>query len=105
MKIVTYLDNDQLNKPRIKNAEVYTVGDETSFPITKEQLVRRYPSVFAEEVGLLEGEYHIRLDPQARPVQHAPRRVPVAYRENLQKTLEDLVRLEVLAPVTISTDG
>ena len=104
MKIVTYLDNDQLNKPRIKNAEVYTVGDETSFPITKEQLVRRYPSVFAEEVGLLEGVYRIRLDPQARPVQHAPRRVPVAYRENLQKTLEDLVRQEVLAPVTRLTE-
>ena len=32
MRIVTYLDNDQLNKPMIKNAEVYTVGDETSFP-------------------------------------------------------------------------
>ena len=61
--------------------------------------------MFAEEVGLLEGEYHICLDPQARPVQHAPRRVPVAYRENLQKILEDLVRLEVLAPVTRPTDG
>ena len=35
MKIVTYLDNYQLNKPRIKNAELYIVGDETSFPITR----------------------------------------------------------------------
>ena len=104
MRIVTYLDNDQLNKPSVKNAEVYTVGRETSFPITKEQLVKKYPCVFTEEVGLLEGEYRIHIDPQAKPVQHAPRRVPVAYRENLQNTLEDLVKQDVLAPVTRPTE-
>ena len=103
MKIVAYLDNDQLNKPSTKNAEVYAVGDDESSQVTKEQLIQKYPSVFANEVGLLEGEYHIRLDPQADPIQHAPRRVPVARREGLRETLDDLVKREVLAPVTRPT--
>ena len=69
----------------------------------KEQLVKKYPSVFTNGVGLLEGEYHIRLDPQAELVQHAPQRVPVALRDRLQETLDDLVQQEVLAPVTQPT--
>jgi len=104
MRIGTYLDNDQLHKPSTKNAEVYVVGDRNCSPITKEQLIQKYPSVFADRVGLLEGEYSIHLDSQAKPVQHAPRRVPVAHRENLQKTLDDLVKQEVLAPVTRPTE-
>ena len=62
MKIVAYLDNDQLNKPEVDEATVYAVGEET--PLTKEHLIQRYPSVFSAGVGQLEGEYHIRLDPQ-----------------------------------------
>ena len=57
MNIVAYLDNDQLNKPNTGKAEVYTVEDEGT-PVTKEQLVQKYPSVFSDEVGLLEGDSH-----------------------------------------------
>ena len=55
--------------------------------------------MFSDGVGLLEGEYRIAIDPKAVPVQHAARRVPVALREKLQQTLQDLVKQEVLAPV------
>ena len=98
MKIVAYLNNDQLNKPSTKDAEVYAVGDDESSQVTKEQLIQKYPSVFTNEVGLLED-----LDPQADPIQHAPQRVPVARREGLRETLDDLVKREVLAPVTRPT--
>jgi hypothetical protein len=100
IKVVAYLDNDQLNKPNIGKAEVYTVEVDGN-PMTKEQLTQIYPTVFADKVSLLEGEYHIRLDPQAEPVQNAPRRV--AHTESLWRTLEDLVRKEVIAPVTQPT--
>ena len=100
MNIMAYLDNDQLNKPTVQNAEVYAVHDQNSSSLAKEQLIKKYPGVFSDGVGLLEGEYHIRLDSQVTPVQHAPRRVPVAYRESLQKSLDDLVGEDVLAPVT-----
>ena len=103
MKIVAYLDNDQLNKPSTRGAEVYAVGDNKGEPISKEQFIQKYPSVFADKVGLLEGEYRIRLDPQAEPVQHAPWRVPVAHREAVREVLEDLIKREVHAPVTRPT--
>jgi len=59
--------------------------------------------VFRASVGLLEGNYHIRIDPQVQPVQHAPGRVPVVIREQLQKTLEELTQQDIIAPVTQPT--
>ena len=73
-------------------------------PLTKEQLIQKYPQVFGEGVGRLESEYHIRLDSQIDPVQHAPRRVPVALREQLKETFEELVQQDILAPVTEPTE-
>ena len=63
----------------------------------------KYPKVFGVGIGCLKGEYHIRLDPQCTPVQHAPRRVPVALRDRLKKTLDQLVERDILAPVTEPT--
>lgn len=103
MKIVTYLDNDQLNKPSTGTSEVYALSGGKR-PLTLEQLSQKYPRIFSEGVGRLEGEYHIRLDSQIDPVQHAPRKVPVALREQLRKTLEELVQQDILAPVTQPTE-
>ena len=97
MKIVAYLDNDRLNTG---DAQVYALSSGAS-QLTKEQVIKKYPQVFSEGVGRLEGEYHIRLDDQIDPVQHAPRRVPV---EQLKETLEELVRQDILAPVTQPTE-
>ena len=55
-------------------------------------------------MGRLESEYHIRLNSQIDPIQHAPRKVPVALREQLRKTLEELVQQDILAPVTQPTE-
>ena len=103
MKIIAYLDNDKLSKPVTGNSEVYALSSATS-PLTKEQLIEKYPQVFGEGVGRLEGEYHIRLDTQIDPVQHAPRRVPVALRDRLKETLEELIQQDILAPVTQPTE-
>jgi len=58
MKIVAYLDNDQLNQPNSKNAKVYAVGA-TNSSVTKENIIQKYTDVCAEEIGMLEGVYHI----------------------------------------------
>ena len=50
MKIVAYLDNDKLNKPATGNSEVYALSSGKS-PLTKEQLIQKYPQVFGEGVG------------------------------------------------------
>ena len=102
MNIVTYLDNDQLNKPNTGDSEVYALIEKDG-PLTKEQLFKKYPRVFSDGVGCLDGEYHIRLNPQNMPVQHAPRRVPVALRDRLKGTLEQLCEEDILAQVTEPT--
>jgi len=101
MKIITYLDNDDMNKPDTTGAAVFAVE---IMPYTsKEQLLKLHPMVFSQGVGKLEGHYHIRLSPDAVPTQHCPRRVPAALRERLQGTLEDLVKEHIITPVTEPT--
>lgn len=91
-----------MNKPLTENAQIYAV-DSKHIQLTKESLVQKYPMVFGSGTGLLEGEYHIRVDPEVDPVQHAPRRVPVAVRQQLKSTLDDLVVQDIIVPVTQPT--
>ena len=101
MEIVSYLDNDELYKPNVGGSTVYTLSED--IPVSKEVLAKKYPKVFNMGVGKLEGEYHIRLDPKMNAVKHAPRRVPVALRAPLTNTLENMVRQDIIAPVTKPT--
>ena len=103
MSIVQYTDNDAINKPTTGNAAVYSVTDNPNENLSKESLLKHFPEVFAEEVGQLEGEYHIKIDPTVSPVQHPPRRVPVAVREQLKAELCRMVEQDIIAPVTTPT--
>ena len=101
MKLVSYLDNDELNKPETKGTAVFTL--EVQRYALKEQLINQHPMVFSENVGQLEGEYHIRLNTSIEPIQHALRRVPVAIRDQLKETLDGLVQRDIIAPVAKPT--
>ena len=105
MKIIKYIDNDELNKPRTGNASVYAVGsthaNKKCTSITKETLIKQYPEVFSEGVGKLAGEYHI--NGSIDTVQHAPHRVPVALRAKVKEALEDLEKQEIVTTVTSPT--
>ena len=103
MNIVKYTDNDAINKPITGTAAVYSVEDGLNSGMSKESLMKQFPEVFAEDVGQLEGEYHIKVDPSVNPVQHPPRRVPVAVREQLKSELERLTERDIIAPVTAPT--
>ena len=108
MKIIKYIDNDELNKPQTGNAPIYALEStntrkETRAPITKEALIEKYPEVFSDGVGKLAGQYHIKIDSNVDPVQHAPRRVPVALRTKVKEALEDLEKQEIVTPVTTPT--
>ena len=83
MKIITYLDNDQLNQPVTGNATVCELGLHKLVSI--EQLISKYASVFGSGVGLLDGKYHIVLDETVTPVQHSPRMVQVPLRDILKR--------------------
>ena len=72
MKIVAYLDNDGLNKPVTGDATVFSVNEKGS-PLDQDTILKKHPKSFGEGVGLVAGEYHIRLDKTMDPVQHPPR--------------------------------
>ena len=104
MKIVQYLDNDQMNKPATGEAPVYAVhGAEPQEDITKDQLLKQFPKAFGAGIGKLDGVYRIRLDHTVDPVQHAPRRVPVALSAQVKESLEDMVQQDIIAPVSTPT--
>ena len=103
MNIISYLDNDSISMPEVGKAFVFTISQPKQ-PLGQAELIQRFPQVFREGVGCLKGEYRIQLDPQQTPVQHPPRRVPVALRDRLKATLDDLERDGILATVTEPTE-
>ena len=102
MNIIQYRDNDLLNKPDTAGFSVYAIEDQLS-PVTKEELMLKFPNVFSEGLGQLDGQYTIRLDETVPPVQHAPRRIAVALRPQLKDTLDALEAQGVIAQVTTPT--
>ena len=60
--------------------------------------------VFGDGIDELEGEYRIRLDDTVDPIQHAPRRIPVALRDRLKTTLDDMVRNDIIEAVEQPTE-
>nr|XP_054769525.1 uncharacterized protein LOC129277362 [Lytechinus pictus] len=65
---------------------------------SSENILSEYPDVFTG-TGKLEGEYHLEIDDNVKPVIHPPRRVPVALREKLKIELDRLTENEIIAPV------
>ena len=61
-------------------------------------LIKRYSDVF-KGLGCLGDEYHIELDPTVSPVQHVPRRVPVAMKHRLKSKLEELTKQGIITKV------
>ena len=102
LKIISYLDNDKVNKLDTGNSLVFALDITTA--LTREQLIKQYFKVLGPGVGLLEGKYCIRIDNTHQPVQHAPRCVLVAIRDNLKQILEHLTQQGIITPVTEPTD-
>ena len=62
-----------------------------------------FPSVFADKTGTLAGEHHIRINEHTQPVQHVPRRLPVATRKKVQRKLDELEKDGIVEKVTEPT--
>ena len=63
--------------------------------IKSTKLVEQYDNVF-KGLGCLGDEYHIEVDKSVVPVQHVPRRVPVAMKERLKQKLSELTNKALL---------
>ena len=70
--------------------------------LDKTAILSEYADVF-DGLGLIPGECKIYLNPNAVPVVHPPRRVPVAIRDLLKKELDRMEKAEVIAKVTTPT--
>ena len=105
MGVVEIKDSNAIWRPHPSGGQVFSVEDvmSSSKPLTKEQVIEMFPDVFDEGLGLLEGEYHIRLNDSTKPVQHAPRRGQVALRNKIKETLEELHSSKVIQPVSKPT--
>jgi len=63
----------------------------------------QYPNIF-DGIGVLPFTYSIKLKDNARPVVHAPRRIPVPLRQDLRKELDRMVALNVIQPTKGATE-
>ena len=57
-----------------------------------------------DHVGNMPGTYTICLDPSVPPAQHARRKVPIEYKEQIEKALQHMEDLKIITPLTIPTE-
>jgi hypothetical protein len=76
--------------------QVHAVAQHSS--LTKEQIMCDYKDVFTG-LGCLPGKYHIDIDPEVKPVQHAPRRVPVPLKAQLKAKILEMEEMGVIEKV------
>ena len=66
--------------------------------IDDDPIIAKFSDVF-QGLGCLDGEYHIEVDPSIRPVQHLPRRVPLALKPRLKAKISELEQRGVIQKV------
>lgn len=66
-----------------------TINTVNSIEDTDDPIIVQFRDVF-QGLGCLEGDYHIEVDPSVKPVQHLPRRVPLALKGRLKAKIDDL---------------
>ena len=64
---------------------------------------KAFPNSF-DHVENMPGTYTIHLDPSVPPAQHARRKVPIEYKEQIEKALQHMEELKIITPVTIQTE-
>ena len=73
-------------------------------PLTQEKVESTYADVF-QGLGKFPGDpYKLRLKPDAVPVKHRPRKVPVHLQDAFHEEVERLVKIDVLEKVTEPTE-
>ena len=82
--------------------EIHHVQSENSPNLTQEFILKHYKEVF-EGLGHI-GDSKFVLKPDSKPVQHTPRRIPVAIRDRVKEKLDDMEGKGIIAKVTEPTE-
>ena len=87
----------------VKDTSDETGTSKLSTQQTSEEIIKEYDDVF-HGLGCLEGEYHIKTNPNVTPVVHVPRKVPYALRDKLKTEIERMENLGVIENVVEPTE-
>ena len=68
-----------------------------------EELLKEYKEVFTG-LGCLPREYHIEVDPAIKPVQHAPRLVPIPLKSKLKEKIDEMEKQGIIVKETQPTE-
>ena len=95
------VNNDQVKEKMygIKITKRKTNGD----LLSKKKIYEEYGNVF-DTFGSLPGELHLEVDKSIQPVQHVPRKIPVAMKEDIMKKIDKLNEQKIVAKVNEPTD-
>ena len=76
MGVIKIKDSDAIRRPDTSGGIAFSVQDaiSSSQVLTKDQVIEMFPDVLDDAVCAPEGEYQIRLNESAKPVQPAPQR-------------------------------
>ncbi|KAK7901454.1 hypothetical protein WMY93_018223 [Mugilogobius chulae] len=72
--------------------------------LSKDRVISKYSEVFTSPVEALPGEVHFDLDPEVKPVQCAPRNVPIALKAAVKEQLDKYEAEGHITAVTEPTD-
>ena len=89
LRTITYANIKSVQKIASMSPDLYK-------PLTISNVLKEYEDV-------LEGQYHLELDENAKPIVHPPRKVPVAIKEGLHTELNRLCDMNVITSVTKPT--
>ena len=79
--------------------KVCEVDSDVYSPIPdKETLVNLYPDRF-EGLGKFPGKYHIDVRSDVKPVVKPPRKYPIHLKQEIQESLDDMIKLDVIEPI------
>lgn len=84
---------------RVEELNIVNIG--LAIPLSRKAVIAAYHDVFMGPVEALPGEVHFELDPEVRPVQCAPRNVPVAMKDSVKAQLD---RYEAEGHITTVSD-
>lgn len=66
-------------------------------------MIHKYEDVFGE-IGCLQGEHHISINPEAKPIVHPFRKIPISLLDKLKAELERMKQLNVIDKIEEPTD-
>ncbi|PFX33792.1 Retrovirus-related Pol polyprotein from transposon 17.6 [Stylophora pistillata] len=82
---------------------IHSLNSENYEPLSFDKLMRDFEDVFTG-LGCLPGEYDIEIDPDIRPVEHTPRRVPVALKAKLKEKIDEMEKQGIIVQENKPTD-